>query len=328
METLTQSDALNLLSKMQVVINAQNLVYYAQQGDSNKVRLLLAAGIDPNLPFFNKELKKDVLPLHNTIGFGQPAIANMLIEHGADINKLDTEGYAPIDYAIQQKRIDSVKLLIANEANLNQINGRGIKPLYEATQAGNADIVSALKSAGAESMTENDWKKMKELNVVNRFKSAVFSKDHLFGKAIVILLILMSIFWISDYRNEPVSIYQNALGVGAFLAFIAGWVLLRGRVNISYNMSKKFTIYALVLLSFNFSLSKSNEGYVASSSGGRSGGSLGTNSEHQCDYCSQTYNGNGWMTIGGEQYKQSSYSGAGYCSRRCAYDSQPSRWKR
>jgi len=49
--------------------------------------------------------------------------------------------------------------------------------------------------------------------------------------------------------------------------------------------------------------------------------------EHKCGYCNATFSGNGWSTVGGEQFEQTSWTGYGYCSKKCAYDSQPSRWK-
>lgn len=59
-----------------------------------------------------------------------------------------------------------------------------------------------------------------------------------------------------------------------------------------------------------------------------SGGSWTSHEKHTCDYCGNEYSGNGWMSIGGEQYQQDTWSGAGFCSRKCAYDQQPNRWKR
>ncbi|MCW3101701.1 MAG: hypothetical protein JWO09_141 [Bacteroidetes bacterium] len=50
--------------------------------------------------------------------------------------------------------------------------------------------------------------------------------------------------------------------------------------------------------------------------------------EHKCGLCNASFSGNGWSTVGGEQFEQTSWSGYGYCSKKCAYDSQPARWKR
>ncbi|MBP7449799.1 MAG: hypothetical protein KA817_07170 [Flavobacteriales bacterium] len=64
---------------------------------------------------------------------------------------------------------------------------------------------------------------------------------------------------------------------------------------------------------------------VISSDSARSSNSGET---HQCGYCKTTFSGHGWMHVAGEQYQPTSWLGAGYCSRKCADESQPSRWKR
>jgi len=46
-----------------------------------------------------------------------------------------------------------------------------------------------------------------------------------------------------------------------------------------------------------------------------------------CSYCSKSVSGSGWESVSGEQYQPSSGDGL-YCSRKCAYDAQPSNWKR
>jgi ankyrin repeat protein len=60
-----------------------------------------------------------------------------------------------------------------------------------------------------------------------------------------------------------------------------------------------------------------------------SGSSIPSSGTHTCTQCGKTYTGSGWSTVGGEQYKPSSDPGYDRsCSKSCAYDSQPSRWKR
>ena len=67
----------------------------------------------------------------------------------------------------------------------------------------------------------------------------------------------------------------------------------------------------------NSSSSPSNDSSSSSSSG-----------SHTCGQCGKAFSGNGWSTVGGEQFEQSSWSGSGYCSKSCAYESQPSNWKK
>jgi len=53
---------------------------------------------------------------------------------------------------------------------------------------------------------------------------------------------------------------------------------------------------------------------------------LPSQTEHTCSYCGDTFKGNGWSSITGEQYQPSDGSGI-YCSKKCAYESQPRKWK-
>ena len=44
----TKNEAIQFLTDANIIINAQNLVYYSQLGDLVKVEYLLLAGVDPN----------------------------------------------------------------------------------------------------------------------------------------------------------------------------------------------------------------------------------------------------------------------------------------
>lgn len=65
-------------------------------------------------------------------------------------------------------------------------------------------------------------------------------------------------------------------------------------------------------------------GYEPDNHSSSSGSSSGS---HTCMQCGKGYSGNGWTTVGGEQFQPTDSDG-GYCSKSCAYNSQPSRWKR
>lgn len=61
---------------------------------------------------------------------------------------------------------------------------------------------------------------------------------------------------------------------------------------------------------------------------GNSSSSESTIGSHTCLQCGKSYSGNGWMTANGEQYQPNTDNGNQYCSKTCAYESQPSKWKR
>lgn len=60
-----------------------------------------------------------------------------------------------------------------------------------------------------------------------------------------------------------------------------------------------------------------------------SNSSSGGEAQHNCIVCNKSYTGIGWSTIGGEQYQPETEPGYDiYCSKRCAWESQPSKWKK
>ena len=78
---------------------------------------------------------------------------------------------------------------------------------------------------------------------------------------------------------------------------------------------------AFVIIFFGAALVAKWTSFTSSSSSSQS------QESHTCGYCNTNFYGNGWSTAGGEQFQQTSWSGYGYCSKKCAYESQPTRWK-
>ena len=59
-----------------------------------------------------------------------------------------------------------------------------------------------------------------------------------------------------------------------------------------------------------------------------SGSSSTSNETRTCTECGTHYSGNGWSTVGGEQFEYENDPGDNVCcSKNCAYNSQPSNWK-
>lgn len=76
---------------------------------------------------------------------------NLLIEHGANVNRLDAEnGSSPLHYAIDNNRIDSlVSLLKAPKCVINILDHNGSTPLMKAVIHGHAELMSILIAHGA-----------------------------------------------------------------------------------------------------------------------------------------------------------------------------------
>ncbi len=65
----------------------------------------------------------------------------------------------------------------------------------------------------------------------------------------------------------------------------------------------------------------------SSSNSSSSSSNSNSSSSKSCLWCGNSFSGSGWGTALGEQYQSSDGTGR-YCSRKCAYESQPKKWKR
>ena len=86
--------------------------------------------------------------LHMTVKNGNVDFAKFLIDHGADVNLQDGDGFAPIHLAVIYRKPDIVKLLIERGADINAtINGLylgGYTPLKLAIYYENKKIENIL----------------------------------------------------------------------------------------------------------------------------------------------------------------------------------------
>lgn len=153
LNALSQKDALEILSKMDIDCTLQNLVNYSESGYKNKVELLLIAGLNPNESWFNPRNRFSYYPLHQASGHSSPDILKLLIEYKAEVNKIDQHGYTPIFYAIEYGNLKNVEYLIENGADVNFKFKNKLNPLQYALNKRKQDIVELLKRKGALNMT-------------------------------------------------------------------------------------------------------------------------------------------------------------------------------
>lgn len=180
-ENITQKDAVDMLYKMDLNIVPQNLIYFIENKDLNKVNLLLVAGVNPNEPFYNEKQKSNYYPLHQAAMFGTPEIINKLIEYKADINIRDSNGMSPIFSAIKKGKQENVQSFINNGADVNFKSKSKINPLYYANKKRKAGIIEILKQAGGNEMTEDEIKAHKRTKI---------------PKYIIIGAVVIGLFWI------------------------------------------------------------------------------------------------------------------------------------
>ncbi len=136
----------------------KQLVYAVMTNNTERVRELLAQGVNPNLNIVgdNRSL------LHYAIDQNDPAlggnftdstaIVKLLLQSGANPNgSVDASGYTPLHRAIAFDLPDDViKLILDEGANPNTLNNEGQSPLATAVDLGNSMyIVQALRAHGA-----------------------------------------------------------------------------------------------------------------------------------------------------------------------------------
>ncbi|CAM0949106.1 unnamed protein product [Alopecurus aequalis] len=116
----------------------------AEGGHCEAVKLLLSKGV-PVDPIDHRGA-----PLQVAIAQAHVEIVKVLLEHGADPNKMVNQFLSPLLMAIIGKSLKCVKLLIEAGADLNARGNSGPTPLTQAVDDGFTDFVKLLLEAGAD----------------------------------------------------------------------------------------------------------------------------------------------------------------------------------
>lgn len=98
----------------------------------------LAEGADPSAELGNAMLS------------GDPERIRFLLSKGADVNRRDGQGLAPLHLAAKNRQSHLIKLLIDSKADPNIADGDGMTPLLFAVMRNHAPSVLALKEGGAD----------------------------------------------------------------------------------------------------------------------------------------------------------------------------------
>jgi ankyrin repeat protein len=97
------------------------------------------------------EYSGTLTPLHQAAYYSQLEIAEILIQHGADVNaKGGRHNFSPIFISVSKDDINFLKLLIKNGADINLKDDLNKTPLICAAQDDNLESVKVLLGAGAE----------------------------------------------------------------------------------------------------------------------------------------------------------------------------------
>jgi ankyrin repeat protein len=151
--------------------NGSTALMFAAQGDADSARILLAAGAHPNdaMPDWGGT------PLIIASSMGRTNVMAVLLDHGADPNIVDLNGFTALHAAVRDSDYGadrasrttaaaSVKVLLAHGANpnirihqekqsvrtVNEISLEGATPLALAAEVNSLDAIKALVEGGAD----------------------------------------------------------------------------------------------------------------------------------------------------------------------------------
>ena len=89
-------------------------------------------------------------PLESAAGKGQLEVAKFLLDHGANVNSRNDQGYTPLHFATVNGSKAMVELFLDHQAEANGENNEGVRPLHLAASRGFLSVVEALLVHGAD----------------------------------------------------------------------------------------------------------------------------------------------------------------------------------
>lgn len=112
-----------------------------QLGQSEAVRLLLAAGADPDHP-------PTLPPLQTAIKRGDPQMVRALLARGADREKRDRSGETPLFTVARQGSETIATILLGFGADTGALADNGSTPIEAAVRSGNLSVAEVLLRSG------------------------------------------------------------------------------------------------------------------------------------------------------------------------------------
>ena len=123
-----------------------DLVHEAEVGDIPEAK----RSIEANPQNIDKANDQGHTPLMRAAEHGHPAMIQLLLDNGAQVNRTDQLGKTALIWAAEGGDADCIDLLIKNGARLEQATREGITPLMAAARTGQVDAVVHLLAAGAQ----------------------------------------------------------------------------------------------------------------------------------------------------------------------------------
>jgi ankyrin repeat protein len=109
------------------------------------VKLLLDRGADASVRLPTRASTA----LHQAVAAGDVEIVKLLVNAGAEIDALNSNGETPLNYAAHHGAKDVVEFLASRGADLNSRSRTGLTPLLEAEGGGYKEAADLLRRLGA-----------------------------------------------------------------------------------------------------------------------------------------------------------------------------------
>lgn len=126
----------------------------------------------------NINIDHGVTPLINAIDVGSIRMVKLLVDNGANINYIAPNGITPLTWALYIKSDRIAEILIEHGADVNHANFTGETPLMIACNNGNEKLIHLLLSKGANPDAKNmddktafDLLKAKHKTIYNKIKN-------------------------------------------------------------------------------------------------------------------------------------------------------------
>ncbi|KAF4435877.1 ankyrin [Fusarium acutatum] len=124
------------------------VIHAARNGSVLMLRKLLE--YQPNSDLVNKiKTPKGKSPLRCALKYERWSTAQILVHHGANVNKVNDDGWNPLIHVTRKNQYEMVQFLIQKGALVNSTNKHGLSALSHAVSNGNKDITWLLIMNGA-----------------------------------------------------------------------------------------------------------------------------------------------------------------------------------
>lgn len=125
----------------------------AGKGGVACVRVLLQAGADANCQSSGQERRT---PLHAAAVLGDSAIVEELLEYGARVDAVDSEGITPLHIAAATDHVEVAQRLLSAGAAVGPVRTGGLDtPLHVASSEGSCRVLKTLLDSGANAAARN-----------------------------------------------------------------------------------------------------------------------------------------------------------------------------